>query len=253
MRLIRAQDLGRQKTIDPYLAEGLVRNALMQGRHRLEGLDDLQRTTARASDNEIIEAVRRGDWLLVPNDIAPASGSLLSPAQPVEEPTYIFEDAWPAQKPGTNKVFAKSCTPNNWGRTKPGTTIEPAAHFGKVMIAGAVALPTSATVAANAGADTALARVAGGGIMPRGYTWALRGAATAVAESAGAASVLNPISLFILGMLPWATARSTRTTNCATWTMRQRGCASSSAATPVGPCMPTAYTPAPTEMTRYAR
>lgn len=192
MRLIRARDLGRQKTIDPYLAEGLVRNALMQGRHALGGLDELQRTSGFFSDTDILDAVRRGDWLLVPNDTMPASGSLLSPAQPTTEQAYIFEDVWPEPKPRTDKVFAKSCTPGNWGKTRPGTAIEPASHFGKVMIAGTVALPASAITAANAGADTALARIAGGGIMQQGYTWALRGAPFAV----------NPVSLFILGMLP---------------------------------------------------
>lgn len=169
-----------------------MRNALMQGRHTLGGLDELQRTTGFFSDADILDAVRRGDWLLVPTDTMPASGSLLIPAEPIKEPAYIFEDVWPEPKPRTDKVFAKSCTPGNWGKTRPGTTIEPASHFGKVMIAGTVALPASAITAANAGADTALARIAGGGIMQQGYTWALRGAPFAV----------NPISLFILGMLP---------------------------------------------------
>jgi hypothetical protein len=58
------------------------------------------------------------------------------------------------------------------------------------MVAGAMLIPSASTALATAlGADLALGRMAGGGIMQRGLSWALRGAG-------------GPASIFILGMLP---------------------------------------------------
>jgi hypothetical protein len=111
------------------------------------------------------------------------------PAQPPDEPVYIKKDYWPAPKPRTDLVFAKSCSPGNWCSTDAGTEEEPASSFGNVMIAGAMLMPSASTAIATAlGADLALGRMAGGGIMQRGVTWMMRGAG-------------GPASVFILGML----------------------------------------------------
>jgi len=109
---------------------------------------------------------------------------------PKPEPVYIQEDKWPSPKPRTEWVFAKSCTHCNRDRTDAGTTEEPALNFGKVMLAGAMLLPSASTaIAAALSADLGLGRMAGGGIMQKRMTWMVRGAG-------GAAS------LFVLGMLP---------------------------------------------------
>jgi hypothetical protein len=90
----------------------------------------------------------------------------------------------------TDKVFAKSCAAGNWCSTDAGTEIEPASNFGAIMMAGAMLMPSASEAIATAlGADMALGRMAGGGIMQRGHTWLLRGAG-------------GPASLFVLGMLP---------------------------------------------------
>lgn len=109
---------------------------------------------------------------------------------PPPEPVYIRTDEWPSPKPRDDLVFAKSCTPGNWCRTDAGTTPEPASHFGKVMVAGALRIPAAShTVARAIGADLALGRMAGGGILQQRLNWAIRGAG-------------GPASVFILGMLP---------------------------------------------------
>ncbi|WP_244142226.1 bacteriocin immunity protein [Pseudomonas gozinkensis] len=82
------------------------------------------------------------------------------------EPVYVPTDEWPSPKPRDDLVFAKSCTPGNWCRTDAGTTPEPASHFGKVMVAGALRIPAASHAVAKAiGADLALGRMAGGGIL----------------------------------------------------------------------------------------
>lgn len=112
------------------------------------------------------------------------------PAPEAPEPVYIEKDEWPTPRPREDQVFAKSCTPGNWCRTDAGTATEPAANFGKIMVAGAMLFPSASTAVASAlGADLALGRMAGGGILQQRLNWAIRGAG-------GAASV------FILGMLP---------------------------------------------------
>lgn len=109
---------------------------------------------------------------------------------PPPEPVYIEKDEWPTPKPRDDLVFAKSCTPGNWCRTDAGTEPEPATHFGKIMVAGAMLFPSASTAVATAlGADLALGRMAGGGIVQQRLNWAIRGAG-------------GPASVYILGMLP---------------------------------------------------
>jgi len=109
---------------------------------------------------------------------------------PPPEPVYIRTDEWPTPKPRDDLVFAKSCTPDNWCRTEAGTAPEPVSSFGKVMVAGAMRFPAASTAVAKAiGADLALGRMAGGGILQQRLNWAIRGAG-------------GPASVFILGMLP---------------------------------------------------
>lgn len=109
---------------------------------------------------------------------------------PPPEPVYVEKDEWPTPKSREDQVFAKSCTVDNWCRTDAGTAPEPASNFGKVMVAGAMLLPSASTAVATAiGADLALGRLAGGGILQQRLNWAIRGAA-------------GPASVFILGMLP---------------------------------------------------
>jgi hypothetical protein len=109
---------------------------------------------------------------------------------PPPEPVYIEKDGWPTPKPREDLVFAKSCTPGNWCRTDAGTEPESAANFGKIMVAGAMLFPSASTAVATAlGADLALGRMAGGGILQQRLNWAIRGAG-------------GPASVFILGMLP---------------------------------------------------
>lgn len=109
---------------------------------------------------------------------------------PPPEPMYVEKDEWPTPKPREDQVFAKSCTVDNWCRTDAGTAPEPASNFGKVMVAGAMLLPSASTAVATAiGADLALGRLAGGGILQQRLNWAIRGAG-------------GPASVFVLGMLP---------------------------------------------------
>ncbi len=128
------------------------------------------------------------DWLLNPYSGGRAWFTLLPPKAP--EPVYIEKDEWPAPKPREDRVFAKSCTPDNWCRTDAGTAKEPASNFGKIMVAGAMLMPSASTAVATAiGADLALGRLAGGGILQQRLNWAIRGAG-------------GPASVFVLGMLP---------------------------------------------------
>lgn len=129
------------------------------------------------------------DWPWA-NDFGGRSwGGWLPPLAP-EEPVYIEKDEWPAPKPREDQVFAKSCTPDNWCRTDAGTAPEPAANFGKIMVAGAMLFPSASSAVATAiGADLGLGRMAGGGILQQRLNWAVRGAG-------------GPASVFILGMLP---------------------------------------------------
>ncbi len=111
-----------------------------------------------------------------------------------KEPERVYvppaKEEWPAPKKRTDRVFAKSCVPRQWGQTCVGSDTEPASNFGKVMIAGAMLMPSASTaVAAAIGADLGLGYVAGSGIMQNRLNWAIRG-------------LSGPSSIFILGMLP---------------------------------------------------
>jgi hypothetical protein len=117
--------------------------------------------------------------------------------KPVRE--YIPKDEWPTPKERSDLVFAKCCTPENWGRTHVGDDVMPASEFGKVMLAGSMLVPSAAEAARLAlGFDAVLGRIAGGGIMQRGFTWALRS---------------NPAGVFVMGMLPAQMGDGTLYTN----------------------------------------
>jgi hypothetical protein len=161
----------------------------MCGRYSLQGLPELLRTTYITQDSEIVEAVRRGDWLLVSEiPIRSGGGYRTSPA-PEPEPVYIRpKEPWPEPKPRTDRVFAKSCTSENWGSTKPGAASVPASEFGKVMLVAPMLVPSSIdAIKLAVGFDAVLGRTAGSGILQHGFRWALRG---------------NPAGVFIAGMLP---------------------------------------------------
>ncbi|KGF66149.1 S-type pyocin domain-containing protein [Pseudomonas lutea] len=123
----------------------------------------------------------------------PNGGASWAGQNPPPEPERVqtpIPERWPAPSERTDKVFAKSCAAGNWCSTDAGTEIEPASNFGAIMMAGAMLMPSASEAIATAlGADMALGRMAGGGIMQRGHTWLLRGAG-------------GPASLFVLGMLP---------------------------------------------------
>ncbi|TPG82396.1 S-type Pyocin [Pseudomonas mandelii] len=162
----------------------------MRGRHNIDGLANFG-SHSRISDSEIVESVRKGDLLLVKERITSSGSGFVARSAPAPEPVYIPQkDPWPQTKPRDDQVFAKSCIPDNWCRTDAGTALEPASNFGKVMVAGAMLFPSDSTAVATAlGADLALGRMAGGGILQQRLNWAIRGAG-------------GPVSVFILGMLP---------------------------------------------------
>lgn len=125
------------------------------------------------------------------------------PAAP--EPVYMPKDEWPPPKQRTDLVFAKSCVAENWCSTDAGTATEPASNFGNVMVVASMLLPTASDAIAMAiGADAGLARVAGGGIMQKRMTWAIRGAGDRLAFLSWACSPRK-----------WGTAHSILTNNCA--------------------------------------
>jgi hypothetical protein len=124
----------------------------------------------------------------------PNGGASWASQTPPREPERVsgtpLKEPWPAPRKRTDRVFAKSCVPEKWAETCAGTEIESASNFGKVMIAGAMRMPsTSTAVAAALDADLGLGYVAGSGIMQNRLTWILRAAG-------------GPASIFILGMLP---------------------------------------------------
>lgn len=90
-------------------------------------------------------------------------------------------------------IFAKSCNPKKWGCTEAGTEVEPAQHFGTVMVSKSKPIPMAAALlATRVGADVALGRIAGGGIIQQGYRWMVRGSLVAGGGPA----------IFVAGMLP---------------------------------------------------
>ena len=193
MRLINKSDGGLQRTVDPDTAAKMVRDGLDRGGLTIDGLSNVRIGSRFASKDEIIEAVRRGDFLLVddPPRGGGGSGGYYARPEPEPEPIYLAaKEDWPRPKARTDQVFAKSCTTENWCRTEAGATPEPASNFGTVMVAASMLLPDASTAIAMAiGADAGLGRMAGGGIMQNRMNWVLRGAA-------------GPASIFVLGMLP---------------------------------------------------
>lgn len=116
------------------------------------------------------------------------------------QPTPTKEQ-WPAPKPRTDLIFAKSCVQENWCKTETTTAKEPASNFGAVMIAGAMLMPSAETAIATAlGIDFGLGRMAGGGVLQNRLNWAIRGAVRGAAGQAGS---------MVLGMLPTKMADGT--------------------------------------------
>lgn len=162
----------------------------------VEGLESMRRSINARSDDDIREALRRGDWLLIDAhlpDMGFASSIRSAPPAPLApQPPTFAQEPWP-QKQAQGVIFAKSCAPGRWGCAETGTEIEPAEHFGSLMIAKSKPIPAEAApLMALIGADMVLGRIAGGGIQQRGYTWVLR----------GLLSASGPVAVFIAGMLP---------------------------------------------------
>lgn len=196
MRLIRSAEKGLESTESPDIAARLVDDALMRG-HAIDGLDQFGMRAKINRDNDIVEAVRNGDLLLVKSGPASSGGGFMPRLTPEPEPVPSPPEQWPLPKPRQDMVFAKSCIAENWCHTGAGTTPEPASNFGRIMVAGAMLMPSASTAIASAlGADLALGRIAGGGIMQQRLTWAVRGAG-------------GPASVFVLGMLPTKMADGT--------------------------------------------
>ncbi|VVP89589.1 colicin E3/pyocin S6 family cytotoxin [Pseudomonas fluorescens] len=191
MRLIERSDRMFQRAENPEIAASLVSEALRNGGRTKLGIDQLRTSSAHRSDSDIVAAVRRGELLLVIDQFTSFGSSFVGDPAPTPEPIYSPpKEQWPAPKPRDDLVFAKSCVPGKWCKTDAGTTTEPASNFGNVMVAGAMLFPSASTAVATAlGADLALGRMAGGGIMQRGLNWVIRGAG-------------GPASVFVLGMLP---------------------------------------------------
>lgn len=193
MRLIERSDRMFQRTENPEIAASLVSEALRHGGRTKLGIDQLRTSSAHGSDSDIVAAVRRGELLLVIDQFTSFGSSFVGDPTPTPTPEPIYsppKEQWPPPKPRDDLVFAKSCVPGQWCKTDAGTTTEPASNFGNVMVAGAMLFPSASTAVATAlGADLALGRMAGGGIMQRGLNWVIRGAG-------------GPASVFILGMLP---------------------------------------------------
>lgn len=146
MRLIRNVDKGLEQTESPANAARLVKDALARGRHCIGGLTHFGSHSPISSDSEIIEAVRKGDLLLVKERFASSGSGFKVRSAPAPEPVYIPpKDPWPQVKPRDDQVFAKSCIPGNWCRTDAGTAPEPASNFGKIMVAGAMLFPSAST------------------------------------------------------------------------------------------------------------
>lgn len=196
MRLIRRIDLQSERVNQHRIASPSEAVWLLMSGFRSStvfGLEDMRRETRARSDQDLHAALKRGDWLLIKDP----EFNLGSPPRIQSEPDaasiILREDPWPPPKQTHGIIFAKSCTPDQWGCTSPGIAPEPAANFGAVMVAKTKAVPVgAATLAATLGADTALGRIAGGGVMQRGMGWMLRGAVAAG----------GPATVFIGAMLP---------------------------------------------------
>ncbi|WP_434655824.1 colicin E3/pyocin S6 family cytotoxin [Pseudomonas sp. R3-56] len=189
MRLIRWEEKGFESTVAADVAALTVESALMNGL-TVYGPDQYRIHSRLHGGIDIVKAVRNGDLLLVSMAFGGSSGGSMPRQKPEPEPVRRPPERWPQPKPREDLVFAKSCSAENWCRTGAGVIREPASNFGRIMVAGAMLMPSASTAIASAlGADLALGRIAGGGIMQQRLTWALRGAG-------------GPASVFVLGMLP---------------------------------------------------
>ncbi|MGH8334987.1 MAG: hypothetical protein ACRER3_02170, partial [Pseudomonas fluorescens] len=87
MRLIRNANKGLEQTESPSNAARLVKEALLLGRHNIDGLANFGSHSRINSDSEIVESVRKGDLLLVKERFASSGGGFMARSAP--EPVYI--------------------------------------------------------------------------------------------------------------------------------------------------------------------
>lgn len=196
MRVVRSSSdelkyIDKRHIVAPESAVFLIGFAGSYG--SVHGLEEMRRSIYACTDHDIREALRHGDWLLI-DELSPSTGSVPLVTHVESPPSRpLSKQPAPLQQKPQAIIFAKSCTPGGWGKAEAGTEIEPAEHFGKIMVAKSKPIPAeAAALTALVGADAVLGRLAGGGIQQRGYTWALRG----VAAAAG------PFAAFVAGMLP---------------------------------------------------
>ncbi len=173
MRLMKNTARGASDAEPSHSAESTVRKMLEGNRSSLEGLDELLREHYTINSNQdILNAVRNGDWVLVTNSSNAAGGGGFFCPMPEPDPVYMLKEEWPAPKKRTDLTFAKSISTAPWGTTHAGTGSEPATNFGKTMIMAA-----SAT-------EVGLGRVAGELIL-RSFVWSLEMAGMVLKNAAG--------------------------------------------------------------------
>ena len=173
MRLMKNTARGASDAEPSHSAESTVRKMLEGNRSNLEGLDELLREHYTINSNQdILNAVRNGDWVLVTNSSNAAGGGGFFCPIPEPDPVYMLKEEWPVPKKRTDLTFAKSISTAPWGTTHAGTVSEPATNFGKTMI-----MASSAT-------EVGLGRVAGELIL-RSFVWSLEMAGMALKTAAG--------------------------------------------------------------------
>ncbi|NMY72951.1 pyocin [Pseudomonas sp. WS 5071] len=173
MCLMKSTARGASDAESSHSAESTVRKMLEGNRSNLEGLDELLREHYTINSNQdILNAVRNGDWVLVTNSSNTAGGGGFFCPIPEPDPVYMLKEEWPAPKNRTDLTFAKSISTAPWGTTHAGTGSEPATNFGKTMI-----MASSAT-------EVGLRRVAGELIL-RSFVWSLEMAGMALKTAAG--------------------------------------------------------------------
>lgn len=173
MRLMKSTARGAINAEPSHSAESTVRKMLEGNRSSLEGLDELLREHYTINSNQdILNAVRNGDWVLVTNSSNAAGGGGFFCPMPKPDPVYMLKEEWPAPKKRTDLTFAKSISTAPWGTTHAGTGSEPATNFGKTMI-----MASSAT-------EVGLGRVAGELIL-RSFVWSLEMAGMVLKNAAG--------------------------------------------------------------------
>ena len=173
MRLMKNTARGASDAEPSHSAESTVRKMLEGNRSNLEGLDELLREHYTINSNQdILNAVRNGDWVLVTNSSNAAGGGGFFCPIPEPDPVYMLKEEWPVPKKRTDLTFAKSISTAPWGTTHAGTVSEPATNFGKTMI-----MASSVT-------EVGLGRVAGELIL-RSFVWSLEMAGMALKTAAG--------------------------------------------------------------------